>query len=346
MSVVDFRGLILSRNISASSGMKEQRVMIRSILILKQQLQQDGIPSSDSDAEVFDGRGKRPSKTKRDVEDTTTQGPTSASLTPSVEHIAPTAGSPAAEPAAVKAREDQLPERSGVPAAQTEAELPKDIDTSTVEDSSQTASDFVLLSRTNSNSQIRQGTGLETQSSQRQESVAGPVSQDKAKGVKLLLFTVTPSIMVLYSTVRIDWFCQEAKVPESEIRELVTLNKADGLKSVFASLEALQLWERVLIGDFISRLGDKVTMVSVKRTEHDLREGSISLNGVPSFQLIAEQPTRHASKEKLARPTYIKVARWHVYPETLDEYNLPWTWDDVSTVFLYSSKSVPCKKLT
>lgn len=32
----------------------------------------------------------------------------------------------------------------------------------------------------------------------------------------------------------------------------------------------------------------------------------------------------------LTRPTYIKVHRKHVSPETLDEYSLPWEWDEVS----------------
>ena len=32
----------------------------------------------------------------------------------------------------------------------------------------------------------------------------------------------------------------------------------------------------------------------------------------------------------LSRPTYIKVHRKHVSPETLDEYGLPWEWDEVS----------------
>lgn len=32
----------------------------------------------------------------------------------------------------------------------------------------------------------------------------------------------------------------------------------------------------------------------------------------------------------LRRPTYIKVHQKHLSPETLDEYNLPWEWDEVS----------------
>ena len=33
----------------------------------------------------------------------------------------------------------------------------------------------------------------------------------------------------------------------------------------------------------------------------------------------------------LTRPTYIKVHRKHLSPETLDLYELPWEWDDVSS---------------
>ena len=32
----------------------------------------------------------------------------------------------------------------------------------------------------------------------------------------------------------------------------------------------------------------------------------------------------------LTRPTYIRVHRKHVSPETLDVFDLPWSWDDVS----------------
>ena len=36
----------------------------------------------------------------------------------------------------------------------------------------------------------------------------------------------------------------------------------------------------------------------------------------------------------LTRPTYIKVNKKHLSPETLNEYNLPWEWDDVSLALL------------
>ena len=35
----------------------------------------------------------------------------------------------------------------------------------------------------------------------------------------------------------------------------------------------------------------------------------------------------------LRRPTYIRVHRKHISLETLDEYNLPWDWDEVNSVF-------------
>ena len=35
----------------------------------------------------------------------------------------------------------------------------------------------------------------------------------------------------------------------------------------------------------------------------------------------------------LTRPTYIKVHRKHLSPATLDAYNLPWEWDEVSNLY-------------
>lgn len=35
--------------------------------------------------------------------------------------------------------------------------------------------------------------------------------------------------------------------------------------------------------------------------------------------------------KELSRPTYIKVHRKHLSPETLDAYKLPWEWDDVGS---------------
>ena len=42
----------------------------------------------------------------------------------------------------------------------------------------------------------------------------------------------------------------------------------------------------------------------------------------------------------LTRPTYIKVNRKHLSPDTLDVYDLPWEWDDVSRSLEPSCKAL------
>ena len=46
----------------------------------------------------------------------------------------------------------------------------------------------------------------------------------------------------------------------------------------------------------------------------------------------------------LRRPTYIKVHRKYLSPDTLDLYDLPWAWDDVSDVRSQSEASANLKK--
>lgn len=43
----------------------------------------------------------------------------------------------------------------------------------------------------------------------------------------------------------------------------------------------------------------------------------------------------------LTRPTYIKVHQKHVSPETLDEYLLPWEWDDRDSNYIVIRKWIP-----
>ncbi|MCJ1457372.1 hypothetical protein MMC28_007740 [Mycoblastus sanguinarius] len=43
----------------------------------------------------------------------------------------------------------------------------------------------------------------------------------------------------------------------------------------------------------------------------------------------------------LRRPTYIKVHRKHLSPETLDEYDLPWSWDERDSNFIIIKKWIP-----
>lgn len=54
---------------------------------------------------------------------------------------------------------------------------------------------------------------------------------------------------------------------------------------------------------------------------------------------IVKITTEQTKVMDLSRPTYIKVNRKYLSPETLDAYGLPWEWDDVS--FLYSISNAP-----
>lgn len=47
------------------------------------------------------------------------------------------------------------------------------------------------------------------------------------------------------------------------------------------------------------------------------------------IEAILNKGKKPKAKE-LKRPTYIKVHRKHLSPETLDIHHLPWEWDDVS----------------
>lgn len=47
----------------------------------------------------------------------------------------------------------------------------------------------------------------------------------------------------------------------------------------------------------------------------------------------------HTNVVNLSKPTYLKVHRKHLSPDTLDAYDLPWEWDEVS----FSSTPFPFK---
>ena len=336
MGNLALRGLILPRNTSASSGMTEQRDIIRSVLMLKRQQQENSISNSDSDTEVFEDQEMGRSETARDIESGSPQRPELAWPTPASPTLpfgpfAPIAGSRPARHTSMEYGEDQSPKQQYIHTAKTEVEVSKDPETRPIDDSSRNSSGMFTPSRTNGSGQKPRLLSLETKHLQGQGSATDTESQDTAKAVNLRLFTVDPSIYVEYALVKIEWIGSDTKISEDEIRELIAQNKADGFRSVFAALQALNVFERSHVAGFIRALGDYVTLVSLKRTEQDLRGGNITLKAVPSFQLIIEQP---ASKVRTTKPVFVRVLAKHICPETLDAYNLPWEWDAVSTGIL------------
>ena len=324
---VFLRELIPSRNTCGSSDTTEQQDIIRSVLILKRQHQQNKNSNPDIDADVSEDLEKMPAETVREIEKSTTQRPPSINPTQPSGSSMPIAELPAARPATVQDLEDQPPERPKALTTETKVEVPKGFDISTADASSPTASEFVVLSRTNSYNQPLPESPLETQSLQGRSTAPAP------SDVKLRLFTIHPLITIKHAQIHLSWRGLCARLPEPEIHALVAQNRASGFTSVFAFLEALHEWERNLVAESIHGFAENVTLVSLKRTSHDERHGSILLAGLPSFELVTSQPAHDPREVKLSRPTFVKVARWHCCPQTLDEYGLPWVWDDVSPVF-------------
>ena len=177
--------------------------------------------------------------------------------------------------------------------------------------------------------------GIDSTGETPRKSPFGPQPSQEQKVVRLSLLTLDPVITMKCSKLQIEWYKGNSRIPEKEIRELLAKIQADGLASVFATLEALHVCERAIVASHMSDFGDHVTLLSLKRTEQDLQEGSIVIKAVPSFQLITEQAAQEARNNavKLARPLFVRVHRRYIYPETLDEYDLPWRWDDVGIVF-------------
>ena len=340
MSMVALRGLMLSRNTFTSPRMTEQRDIIHSILTLNRQ-RQNVLSESDSDVEVYEDREQRHSKTARDEQDSSYRRSTSAGLTQPPGSFAPTAGTRFATHASIEDGENQPSERPTVFTVDSRFKVPKDFSTGQVEDSPRTVAGVFTPSTINSNSQTLQDLLPETQHFRGRERATNPRGQDETKVKQLCLFIIDPLITVKRAQVNIEWQESRIRISESEIRELVTKNKADGLNSVFAAWEALHLSERPLIADYVHGFGDHVTLVSLKRTEQDLQEGNITFKGVPSFQLIVEQADLEAWKTvpRLVEPCHLKVHCHHIGPETLDAYHLPWTWDEVSTGFLSELQS-------
>lgn len=176
-----------------------------------------------------------------------------------------------------------------------------------------------------------------------------PLSLKDTKVEELYMYHVCPDVKARVGTVDISWSWSDIRVSVDEIRERLAKNQADSLTSVCDILETLDASERSILNKVISWLEPKdregrITLLSLKRTAQDLQQGRMVFKSVPSFSLIIqyEGPGRTRKQEEQrfgqgrivshARPTYVKVHREHLCPETLDAYELPWEWDSVSII--------------
>ncbi len=83
-----------------------------------------------------------------------------------------------------------------------------------------------------------------------------------------------------------------------------------------------------------------------KRVKREFAKAGYDEEDVEKMLKRGEKEKEHGGHGKqkkimdLSRPTYIKVHRKHLSPETLDEYELPWGWDEVSRPVSSSSRKV------
>ena len=73
----------------------------------------------------------------------------------------------------------------------------------------------------------------------------------------------------------------------------------------------------------------------------DITHNGMMIRKIPSFRFIVEVISEKNAGRRgekippgntlsLSRPTYVKIHRKHLDPETLNIYHLPWEWDAVS----------------
>lgn len=93
-----------------------------------------------------------------------------------------------------------------------------------------------------------------------------------------------------------------------------------------------------------------------KREEEEAEEAfqermrkTLSQNGVPDYQISkiikreekAKKVNTTTAIAELSRPTYIRVRRKHLEPETLNVYKLPWSYDEEDEDFIIIKQWVP-----
>ena len=155
-----------------------------------------------------------------------------------------------------------------------------------------------------------------------------------------------------------EWFVE--LVEQEEIaRELNRYQRRDQT-SIIKQLGKLTCEESCMIRNWCERVVGKAKLVYVKRTVGKIVYNGVTLSNVPSFEIFVRlqnesevgPQSRGRSRERTrpeemrdsetriprrpsredpatSRPTYIKVHRDHIDPQTLDMYNLPWEWYNV-----------------
>ena len=182
--------------------------------------------------------------------------------------------------------------------------------------------------------------------------------EDHRKDHKILvLFLVRPKIWEGASNrICISWHTVRPRVSQADLEKQLSKDEEQGLPPILEVCVDLSVYEEESIRQNIAKSGPYTSLVSLKRTHVDKTYHGILFKGIPSLQYVLMTIMNRKKKETLEtearlneekirseiieskqnwrkhldEPTYIKVHRKWLDPETLIAYDLPWEWYDVS----------------
>lgn len=121
---------------------------------------------------------------------------------------------------------------------------------------------------------------------------------------------------------------EEERILE-EARETKKKKKEEELKK-----QAIEEWKQKELEKELKEKEEKeeADQLYQQRVREEFAAKGYSEESITEF---LKKEEKHKRKEimDLSRPTYIKVHRKYLSPYTLDAYELPWEWDDVSGIF-------------
>ncbi|KAI4087851.1 MAG: hypothetical protein LQ339_008798 [Xanthoria mediterranea] len=159
-----------------------------------------------------------------------------------------------------------------------------------------------------------------------------------------------------YSTISLGFQTHKLPLQQVDIRRKLSKRKEEDHQLGIESYLDLFDHERSAIDGCIAQSPwRRSCLILLKRTSTDINHRRIFFKGVPELQFIIGIPTikgshalvgghdgamLHIQKQvktvNLSRPTWMKVHRKYLSPDTLDAYDLPWEWNDVSLATLVS----------
>ena len=134
------------------------------------------------------------------------------------------------------------------------------------------------------------------------------------------------------------------KLEEKEKEDIARENFEEGLllskaKKAKKKKEEQELKQKAIEEYYIKKLEDEVKKGKEKKeTDEEFKErvkktfnqAGYDDESIEKILKKGENGDRETKIEDLARPVFIKVHQKHISPETLNEYSLPWEWDQVS----------------